>query len=253
MGNFNEVALGLGTLSFNGVDVGYLKENVNYKYSYEIEKFKTGVPRRLQGSVTKELVSELTAGVAQLNAENMAMALGGLTVTNVGSETTIADGANQERTFAAYGSSGLEAILLDGPLVNTLVVKDITEVTTYVAGDDYWLIPGTGITVGVVYANPAGAISTLETVRVSYKYTLPTGKKVKLGTQFSLQQATLEFVHERPQDGKLVTIKMWKASVNGNLEWNFQEDTFTVNNLTFEAVEDTTHADEPMGYVLFET
>lgn len=30
MGNFNEVALGLGTLSFNGVDVGYLKENVNY-------------------------------------------------------------------------------------------------------------------------------------------------------------------------------------------------------------------------------
>lgn len=253
MGNFNQVALGLGMLSFNGVDVGFLKEQVNYKYSYEIEKFKSGVPRKLQGSVTKELVSELTAGVAELSAENMAMALGGLDITTTGSTQTINDAANQERTFAAWGDSGLEAILLDGPQVASLVVKNTAEDTTYVAGDDYWLIPGNSVAPGLVYANPDGDISSGQTVRVAYTYEEITGKKVKLGTQFSLQQATLQFVHTRPQTGKLVTIVMWKASVNGTLDWNFQEDSFTVNNVTFEAVEDTSHADEPMGYVLFET
>lgn len=250
MGNFNQVALGLGALSFNGVDVGFLKENVNYKYSYEIEKFKTGVPRRLQGSVTKELVSELTAGLAELSAENMAMALGGLSVETTGSTVNVVDGDNQERTFAAYPTGGsLQAIILDGPSVTNLVVENTAENTTYTANDDYILDANRGI----VWRNPGGAIGSGATVRVTYDYEQVTGKQVNLGTQFSLQQATLQFVHTRPQDGKLVTIVMWKASVNGNLEWNFQEDTFTVNNLTFEAVEDTTHPDNPMGYVLFET
>jgi len=254
VGTFGNVSMGLGALTVNSVDVGYLKGKVNYKYAYEIEKFETGVPLKLQGQITKKLSASLTATLAELSAENMAMALGGLSISTVTAvEVTIADGDNQERTFASIGGAGLECIQL-GPgtpatLFNTLVVENSAENTTYTAGTDYLLDP----TSGKVWRNPAGSITSGQTVRVSYKYTPTAGKQINLGVTFSLSQVPLTFVHTKPNTNKDITVVMHKCSANGTVDINFDEQNFILNDVTFDAIEDTTNAAHPFGYIYEET
>lgn len=247
MGNFNNVSMGNGLLKIGGVDVGYLKGDVNYKYNYEVEDFKVGVPLQLAGSITKELIAELTAPIAEISVENIAMALGGLTPVNTGSTETISTGSPQTRTFAAYGGAGLEAIILDGPAAASVVVKNTAGTTTYTAGTDYLVAPGvTGP--AVVWRNPAGSITSGQSVTVSYEYTAITGQQINLGTQFSLAQVDLEFIHTSPVTNKAHTVKMWKATTNGAFEINFAEGNFLVNNVTFKAIRDESHPTNPLGY-----
>lgn len=249
MGSFQNVAMGLGVLTWDGTDVGFLKNNVNYKFNYDIEDFKTGVPLTLQGSVTKEVTAELTAGVAEFTAENFAMALGGLSITTTGGTTTINDAANQERTFAAPTGATLQQITLDGPNVASVVIENVAEDTTYTVNTDY-LVDAIR---GIVYRNPGGTIGSGATVRVAYTYQQITGKQVELGATFSLTTGALQFTHTRPQNGKTIIIKMWKAQASGTFEANFQEGQFLVNNVTFKALYDSTHPTNPLGYILVQS
>ena len=249
MGNFNNVSMGNGLLRYNGVDVGFLKGDVSYRYNYDVEDFKTGVPLALQGSITKEIVAELEAPIAELSAENIAMALGGLTPVSTGTTQNVAAGSPSVRTFATFGSGGLEAIVLDGPNVTNLVVKSSDDVTTYVEGTDYFLVPGSGASPGFVYRNPNGNIPSGATVNASYDYQAVTGQQIDLGTQFSLQQGDLEFVHTSPVTGKDITVKMWKATTNGVFDINFAESNFIINNVVFKAIFDSSHPSNPLGYI----
>ncbi|HIB67845.1 MAG TPA: hypothetical protein EYO33_22810 [Phycisphaerales bacterium] len=117
MGNFQNVTMGNGVLKANGIDVGFLKGDVQYRSNFDIEKFKTGVPKFLRGSVTKEVTVELTAPLAEFNSANMALALGGLPVVTTGAPVVISSGSPSVRTFAPF--NGGEAIVLDGPGVTT--------------------------------------------------------------------------------------------------------------------------------------
>ncbi|MGE0493285.1 MAG: hypothetical protein AB7S38_29020 [Vulcanimicrobiota bacterium] len=249
MGNFQEVSLGNGALSYNGVDVGFLKGDVTLRYNYDILDFKTGIPLKLQGSINREIICEIEAGVAQLSAANMSMALGGLTIATTGSTTSINDAANQERTFGgSYQGSGIEFILLDGPSATSLVIKNTAEDTTYTAGTDYLLLG----TLNVVIRLSGGSISSGQTVRVAYDYQNITGKQINLGNQVSLAQVPLVFTHTRP-NGKLITVNFWKASVNGQFENVFSESDFIINRPLFRSVADEdNHPSNPMGYALFE-
>ena len=249
MGNFKNVTMGNGVLKVNGVDVGFLKGEVGYRYNYDIERFKTGVPKVLRGSVTKEVIAELTAPLAEISTANMAMALGGLPITTTGSPVVIGSGAPSVRTFKAF--NGGEAIVLDGPGVtnSTLVIKSSDNVTTYASdGTDYLLIPGLNGSTSFVYRNPDGAIPSGATVNCTYTYTQATGKQINLGTQFSLAENDVEFVHKSPVTKLNKTVKMWKANTNGQFEVNWAEESFIINNVTFEAIFDDEHADNPLGY-----
>lgn len=245
MGNFNNVSLGNGVLQYNGVDVGFLKGDVQYRYNYSIEDFKTGVPLQLAGSITKEVIAELTAPIAELSVANIAMALGGLTPVSTGSAQSVLVGSPSVRTFATYGGGGLEAIVLDGPAVTSLVLKSSDDVTTYTEGTDYLLMPDSG----VVYRNPNGSIPSGATVNASYGYTQVTGQQINLGTQFSLAQGELTFTHTSPVTGKDITVKMWLATTNGQFEISFAEENFIINNVTFKAVRDASHPTNPLGYI----
>lgn len=251
MGNFNNVSMGNGLLKWNGVDVGFLKGDVNYKYNYEIEDFKTGVPLTLHGSVTKEVVAELTAPLAELKVANIAMALGGLPIVSTGSAQTVTAGTPSVRTFTDFGQ-GVQGIVLDGPAATSVVVKSSDDVTTYTQGTDYFVLPGVA-SPAIVYRNANGTIPADATVNVSYGYTAVTGNQVNLGTQFSLAQGDLEFIHTSPVSGKKKTTKMWKATTNGQFEINYAEGQFLINNVTFKAVFDSTHSTNPLGYFHEET
>lgn len=248
MGNFKNVTMGNGVLKANGVDVGFLKGDVAYRYNYDIERFKTGVPKVLRGSVTKEIVAELTAPLAELSTANIALALGGLPVVTTGSPVVIGSGAPSVRTFSPF--NGGEAIVLDGPGVTTatLNIEPTGGGTPYTAGTDYLLIPGVGGSTSFVYRNPDGNIPSGATVDATYTYTQVAGKQVNLGVQFSLEELDLEFVHRSPVTGLNKTVKMWKANSNGQFEINFAEENFLINNVTFEAVFDDSHPTNPLGY-----
>lgn len=260
MGDFNNVTLGTGAIEYNSVDIGFLKGNVEWNYEYDIKKFKTGVPRKLQGQIVAELNASLKGSYAELKASNVAMALGGLSV----STTTITPvvvpfgGTPAESvgvfTFAADAVSGLESIQLAPGVVisgvSSITVKSADEVTTYAAGK--WIVlPNTGKIYRIVTGS--GDIPSGATVHVAYTYTPVSGKRINLGTQFSLPAQELRFTHTRPNTGKDVIIYMPKAVINGSVKLTFDEENFIVNDVTFDAVEDTTNPTFPFGYYFEET
>lgn len=76
MSNVNKVTLGNGTLYINGVNVGFLKGNVEFVYGREMVDFK---PANETGIVKKFVVSEnasLKASLAELKTANLRLAMG---------------------------------------------------------------------------------------------------------------------------------------------------------------------------------
>jgi len=253
VGNFKEVSMGTGSLFVNGVDVGFLSGAVKYVYNYDIEKFKSGIPKMLRGQQAKEIVASLQAPFAQISAENMAIALGLMSsdiVINSGAATTV---TAQSRTFSAgYLGLALQSVVLDGPNISTgvdaPVVKSSDNVTTYTEGVDYLVEYGLGLILRI----PTGAIASGATIKVTYKHTPPASKQINLGAKFSLAQLPIHFEHTRPNTGKKVITHMWLGSADGKCEFNFEEDKWIVNNVTFDAVFDESHPNNPLGYWLEE-
>jgi hypothetical protein len=254
MGNFNNVSMGTGSLEWDGVDIGYLKGDVNYSYNYEIEDFKTGVPLMLRGSICKEIVSELKAPIAEINAANIAMVLGGLTVTTVAA-AEVDVSTMVVKTFAPYpnATSTLEAIQLMPNLSGTAKKPVITTLAdgATVEGTDWFC----DYVEGIIYLNPESiVISSGDSVKVtSYSYTPAANKTVKLGTQFSLEQKSLQFTHISPVTGKIKRVYMPLAQADGKVEIPFAETSFMVINVTFKAIYDAASPTYPMGYYYEET
>lgn len=255
---FTNVRMGTGTLYINGVNVGYLKGDVLYRYNFTIEDFKTDIPLTLRGSITKEIVAELQAPLAEITAENIGLVLGGLTPVNIPGSEVDKTASFEALTFATYTSSpGLESIKMGATAsmempvtisAGTVVVVDSTEVTTYDEFDDYIV----DYTTGRVFRNPNGAISSGETVHVKYKYTPTESKRLDLGVQFSLAQVPVMFVSKSPVTGKNITVYMHLASTNGQCEMNFAEGSFMVMQPTLRAIYDDSHPLNPMGYHVIE-
>lgn len=247
MGDFNQVTVGAGTLSIGGVDVGFLKGPVKVTLSHEKLQLKTGVPRRLQGSIITEMMHKIEAPLVELSAESIAKASGFVPVSTVaGTPVTVNDAANQERTFADFGGGAMQVITLDGPTVTGLTVKSEDEATTYTVNDDYIL----DAEIGRVYRNPGGAIAEDETVRVNYGYTPAASKRLNIGAAWQvLDLEDVIFTHTRP-DGREFKAVMHKAQAAGNVDLDFSTEAndFVMMNFVCEAIEDATHPEAPLGY-----
>jgi hypothetical protein len=104
--NVKEVTLGLGVLSLNAIDVGFLKGDVNLSLSREIKDFEAGVPLLVQKRVCIREKMMLRAGLAQMYADKFQYALGGGVVDYPsGSQARFQFGADpsaQEYTLAFH-------------------------------------------------------------------------------------------------------------------------------------------------------
>jgi hypothetical protein len=246
-GNFNFVEMGSGSITWNGRDVGFLKD-VSFGYTLEIEKLKTGNPLKLRGQKGKEVNAQIKAGLFEIsNLDNVGMMLGGLAPANVGgSPVTV---TMQSRTFATgYNGSGMQSITLDGANVSTgvdaPVVKNAAEDTTYTENDDYIV----DYTLGVIYRNPGGAITSLENVHVTYKYTPPTGRQLNMGSAFAVEQKELIFTHVNNDTDQVTIIKFWLASVDGKPNFTFTDSGYVTADVTFDSIFDENgHPDSPLG------
>jgi len=244
MGNFNNVTMGSGVLRYDGRDVGFLRGDVSYEYNYDIEYFKSGVPLKTYGSITKEVTARLTAPLAEITVENLAMASGGLTINTVAG-TAIT--STVTKALAAYPSSpGVQAITLDAQNVSSgvggLVVT--SGAVTGTVNDDYIVDYANG----VVFWNPGGAFTSGASLTAVFTATPPASKSLYLGSRFSLDQKSIEFVHTSPVTGKTKKIMFWKASTNGQVKLPFAESAFIVNEIIFEGIWDDTHPTNPLGY-----
>lgn len=242
---FNAVSMGNGELFFDGRNVGILKGDVKYSYEYEIEDLYAGVPQKLKGRITKKVTAKLTASTAELNVENVAMALGGLSIQNIGG----APNAHVKKAYqvAARGTSTILSVHLDESPV------DGQSAFTIHKADGTTMIPATEYMVdfggGRVYFKPGSeAVADGDTVRVTYTDVQPASRQVNLGATFSLAQRNLEFVHTSPVTGKEKRVVMWLASSDGKVNLNFAESNIIVNEVTFMAIEDAAHPTNPLGY-----
>ena len=256
MSNFNNVTMGTGEMWYNNILVGFLKEEVKYEYNYEIEYFKAGVPLKLYGSITKEVTAQLTAKLAEINVENLAIASGGLTVnTTLGVSTTF----TFVGTFAPFPSatSGVQACVLD--VVNVTNIAPNAPVVKYGSGsstgsanltaaenDDYLFDP-VGALGAMIYRNPGGDIPTLSVFTMVGTYTPVASKSLYLGSRFTLDQKKLVFVHTSPVTGKKKTVTFWKASTNGKVALPFSEGNFVLNEVVLQSIWDDDHPTSPLG------
>lgn len=245
-GNFRKMTAGVGVITVGGLDVGFLK-GVKLKKTHQKLQWKTGVPRTLRGTLITEHMHVIEAQSMELDARNLSLATGDDVQVVDGTPVTINDAANQEKTFAPWPTGGsIQAIILDGPNIENLVIKNQAEAVTYVLGTDY--IQDDNL--GVVYAIEGGAITAGQTVRVAYEYTPPASLQLNFGARTELEVLeNVVFSHTRPS-GKIFQAKMWKASASGDLDLDFSNDAsdFTMFNVVIEALHDEAHPDNPVGY-----
>ncbi len=254
--------MGAGSLKINDVDVGFLKGDVVFRYEYEIEEFKTGVPLTLRGSVTREVNAQLSAPLAEITPGNIGMVLGGIAPSSLMGDPIDKTGTFEAHTFATApwsGMSGMEVIKLGldedpsrhimlGSGEDDPLIVDSEESGVYVPGDDYIV----DYTTGYIYRNPSGSIPAGGVVKAKYILIPSASKQVNLGYQFGLSDVKLEFVHINPNLNKKITVLFWKARTMGSARITFSESRWIVNQVTFKGIYDNTHSENPMGYVHFE-
>lgn len=245
MGNFRNTTLGNGLLSIGGIDAGFLKGSVKVTRNVDQAVFESGIPLQPQGRVITKETIQLTAPLGELTVENLSAVSGTIPVTsNAGSATTVSMG--QEKTFAVPVLGGLEYILLDGPAVTSLVVKNQAESTTYTASTDYLLDAARG----VLYRNPAGAITSLQVVHLGYSYTIPASKQIDLGKYFVFNETDVTFTHVSPVSGKTWTVHFWRAQGSAEIDLNFDETNYVITSVTFISLPDpVAHPNNPNGYM----
>lgn len=266
MGNFNNVSLGNGSLSINSVDVGYLKGDVQFSYTYDSEDLETRDAtlgyKTLTGRISKMLKASLTAPLAELSADNISIALGGLTASTVLASEVDLTASWHELTAAKYRGHGTLYAIKLGPLTDQFQnvtisgagsapsIDRATPGTLYVENDDYIIDYATGW----AYFNPGGTkIANLAAdsyvVNVKYKYTPASYKQLALGYTAQLQElSNLVFTHRNPTTGLNHVITFHKCFPAGQMDLSFTEDSFIINNVRFDASNDATgHSTSPLG------
>jgi len=245
-----KLTLGGGVLTFNGVDVGYLKSPVVYASKMDkkrIDYSNDGRPMTFRGSLQYGESATLKAALMELKAENLKIALGGKTISTVsGAQVTVAD-TNYTMTVKE-GGSDVQAFFLgeniaidgDAPVLKKLNGDALTEGTDYMV--DHAL--------GWIYRIPEGGIASLGTVEVhSAKYTPPASKTIKMGVLVAADIQALQFVHTNKSTGYTHTVYMPKAEVDAGLNLSFNDGDLIAYDVTFEAVDDyANNPTYPLGY-----
>lgn len=260
MGNFNNTEYSGGAVKWNGRDIGFLKD-VTFTSNLELEALKTagsGGPLRLRGKKAKEYTCQLKAQLFEVSdPNNMSLLLGPDSdpVAVGGAPITKTD---QQFTFANYQTGGVQAVTLDGSTISggadKPVVKNTVGSVTYVENTDYVV----DYVKGIIYRNPGGTITAGQQVKVTYKYTPPTGYQIPLGKKFALARKPLVFEHLNEDDislgpnGKITRITFWLAEPDGKPSFSFTDGSFVMPEITFDSIEDlVAHATEPFGRIEF--
>lgn len=157
--------------------------------------------RRISGT-------EINLTARDFNAENIAKAL-------FGSASALAAGTGVTETVTGYHDA-LTALGKVG--VTNLVVKDVTDSTTYVAGTDYDLLRSS------LWIHSGGAITDAQTLHLTYDH--PAQNVVQALTNAGLEyELFLDGLNEA-QSGKAVAINFHRCRFGPIAEWSLIGDDY---------------------------
>ena len=218
--------LGSGDLYFrrttNGVLGGWkrfgnatkleIKENVDEKQRISSQRLTDGSALdtvNIKKPTTIELILD------DINRDNLSLAFLG---TN--GSTVVAAGTSTSEPQTIHTVGG--AIKTDFDKISNVVVKDVTDATTYVAGTDYNVLDSD---MGLVDIVSGGAISDGDVLHVTYDYAARTSNTVDGGTQTSII-VELMLNGENFVDQSRVKVSVWKTVLSPSSGIDFLDDNF---------------------------
>lgn len=250
-----------GWLYVNYQLVGYLSDEVKIGVKRTVDTFSAlavpGGPLVPIKKVTDQEVVSISAGLAVINAANIARALGQQTVTSISSVTAqaVVDADNDLRTVKKDPVTGkLWLYLGPGPglaknfSVTTLKKGSTTLVKNPTSSYEYTVDTETGL---VIFE--AGGTNTIiegDTIDcVAYTYDIPKGNRIDFGATSAIKDAIIHFYHKEP-GGKVAThAVLWKGAANGDFELGFGGQ-WVKQDVTWEGVADSTKVQNPVGYLM---
>lgn len=144
------------------------------------------------------------------NAANLAWALAGTATDQTASGGTV---SSAESVTALPAGEYAE---LAHRNVSSVVVKDVTDATTYVAGTDYTL----DARLGLITIIDGGSITATDVLHVTYSYAAKTGYQVAIGTQAQIRVAILAHLYNE-YSGEHYEMELDSVVLAANQEINF--------------------------------
>lgn len=165
--------------------------------------------------------AEITIELDDLDIENLALAfMSNVTETNIASGSVVSEAV----TVTSLNSS----VRLSKGIVSNVVVKDVTDVTTYVLGTDYDVLDAK---LGLIYIISTGSISATDILHISYDNALRKSNSLLGGSETQIRLALLmngiNFV-----DDSDVEVNVWEAVVAPDSPIDFLADDF--NKITLK-------------------
>jgi len=229
--------LGLGDLYLNNTRVGNLKGDVVFTATKEIVNGEAGDSKGIVKRVPVGDSCVLTASICDFKLSQLKDALG--------IQEAIATAATIRRNdLVTMGASASPVNLpKTGITAATEKVYSADYSTIYASGTDYTTNPVAGT------ITPVTLVSGTQ-YRVIYDYVDASASVFKVGGSDALVEVPLKFMHKR--NGKYVGITIHKASMTNEVALPFHEKDFTVYNVSFTGVLDTTRASGDQLYQVIE-
>jgi len=216
-----------GDLYFNkldgaGVGEGWLP--FGNATQFEIEqpsdpKERISKQRNTYGSVLESVYIKqpgtLKVKIDDINIDNLALAFLGKSLdTNVSAGVAVTDSLTVIK-FSTF----LKTV---NPNISNVVVKDVTDTTTYVLDTDYSIIDAE---LGMIQVIDGGAIVLNDVIHVTYDHTLRTSSKVQGGIENAI---TVELLLKGNNlvNGEAIVVNCWKVKLAPTTAVDFLNDEF---------------------------
>lgn len=224
--------LGGGDLYFNrkvnGVEQGFKRFGNAIKFEIKENtdpKKRISKQRDSYGDVIDEVhirqAPEIEIELDDLNKDNIALVfLASVTSESVSSGSIVSEPV----TVITLDSS----VRLANGAVSNVVVKDVTDVTTYTVGTDYDILDAK---LGLIYIIDGGAITAADILHITYDNALRKSNQILGGSESNIKMALLmngkNFVDESDAE-----VNVWEAILSPDAGLDFLADDF--NKLTLK-------------------
>lgn len=251
------MTIGGAVVTIDGSPIGFTDNGIEVERTLELKEFEDGIPLLTQLRVPiREKVRVKIPMMEVLDPEKLELISLNIPCDTIsGGAVSAIDSDNQEFTFGTHANPTMWQAFkirsltgLDVHTVTLTALKNVAEDTTYTYEDDYFLDSASG----VVYRNPAGDITSGQTVRAVWSGTAVASKRLRLGNNDPLVDRELTLVHTSPVSGDVITIKLWKAYSDGKLNLSPLKEDFWKTEVEFLGTPDVAgHPSEPVGYFDF--
>lgn len=225
-------------LTSAGVAQGYqlVGNATSFQLSVEAEEKKqTGNKRDTYGqtiaSNAKISATKISITLNQYDVPTMAAALMGDTVAMTASSGSVTAGSPED--VDAISDRWVELANYGGG-VSSVVVKDETDTTTYVADTDYEV----NTRLGMIKALSTGSISDGDTLHVAYDYAAEAGYKITGATESSVL-LKLRLDGYNVNSGNNVQVTVWEAHVIPSTPIDFLSEDYGEITLEGEMITPT--------------